>query len=218
MSGVRIESCASDAVDLNDSDLAKITKSTLVNSGNGIEIGSDATGNVVEESVIIGRDAGVEIKGTGNVVQKNQFTANVNALRVLNGPNRVLGSGGDGIEVKDAPATLVIKNTLTGNAEVGVNLVGTSGASTVDKNTAKSNRLYGVTIEGATGVLVQNNVVTGSLCTGIAIVSPTTTVKKNTATANLGFGIRVSTTAIDGGGNKASNNGDGECDGVACAK
>jgi len=245
VTGVRIESCANQAVDLNDSDLTKITKCTLINNGAGIQVGDDATGTVIEKNVIIGSEQpGVLLLGSGNLVQKNQFTSNTEAVRVLNGGNRivgntveisngdgiavrdglgsevskntVLGSAGDGIEVKDAAGTLVTKNTLNGNAEIGINLVGASDNSQVTKNTARANRVYGMTIEDAADVLVQGNTVTGSRSTGIFIVSPSTTVTKNTATANLGFGIRDSTTAIDGGGNKASGNGDGECDGFVC--
>jgi parallel beta-helix repeat protein len=245
VTGVRIEFCSHDAIDLNDSDLGKVTKCTILNNDNGVQMGADATGNVLEKSVIIGHaDAGTEVQGTGNVVQKNQFTANNNAVRLLNGPNRVvgntveisdgdgivvdggsgsevskntvIGSTGDGMQVRNAAATLVTKNTLTGNGEIGVNLLGTSDDATVSKNTVRGNRVYGMIIEDATNVRVQGNTVTGSRSTGIFIVSPTTVVSKNEATANLGFGIRVSTTAIDGGGNEAKNNGDGECDGVVC--
>ncbi|MEO6027462.1 MAG: right-handed parallel beta-helix repeat-containing protein [Candidatus Binatia bacterium] len=128
----------------------------------------------------------------------------------------MIGSSGDGIEVKDAPATLVRQNTLNGNAEIGINLVGASDNSQLTKNSARANRRYGINVEDAAGVLAQGNTVVSSRSTGIFIVSPSTTVTKNTATANLGFGMNVSTTAIDGGGNKASGNGDGECDGFVC--
>lgn len=245
VTGVRIEACANQAIDLNDSDLTKITKSLILNNGAGIQVGTDATGTVVEKSTITGSfQPGVTLLGSGNVVQKNQFTANTTAVLVSNGGNRVvgntvdisdgdgiavrggsgsevsknvvIGSAGDGIEVKNAPQTLVTKNTLNGNSEIGINLVGVSDGSSLTKNSARANRVYGITVEDAVGVLVQGNTVVSSRSTGIFIVSPTTTVTKNTATANLGFGMRVSTTAIDGGGNKASNNGDGECDGFAC--
>lgn len=58
---------------------------------------------------------------------------------------------------------------------------------------------------------------TGSREDGIH-VGPTTTVAKNSARANLLVGLRAAPAgAIDGGGNKASANPFGDCDGFVCA-
>ena len=47
--------CAADGIDLNDSDLARITDTLVTaNGGAGLQIGAGATGNVVESSFAIG--------------------------------------------------------------------------------------------------------------------------------------------------------------------
>ena len=63
---------------------------------------------------------------------------------------------------------------------------------------------------------VDGNVVTGNRLNGINVVSTTTIAAKNTAIANALVGINAETIAVDGGGNKASNNGDGDCVGFVC--
>jgi hypothetical protein len=53
---------------------------------------------------------------------------------------------------------------------------------------------------------------------GIDVDNPTTTLTKNVANDNADLGIEAIPGAIDGGGNKASGNGNpAQCVGVACS-
>ena len=241
VTNVIVSFALNDAIDLNDSDFTKISKSTLLNNGAGVQIGTDATGNVVEKSFILGSaGAGVQILGADNLVQKNQFTVNEDGVRVLGGGNRVLsnnvhrsehdgiaieggtgnevakntlvGNRNDGIEVRNAPGTIVTKNVSSGNRQNGIHVFGTSDGTVVQKRTASGSEADGIVVENDTAnARVEGNTAVGNRLNGVFIQSTTTTAAKNSATANLSFGVRANTVAIDGGGNKASANADGDC-------
>ncbi len=248
VSGMRLQFCVNDAIDLNDSDLTKITKTTILNSGQGVQILADGTGNIVEKSFILGSaQHGVQVQGSGNVVQKNQLTVHGgDGVHVTGSANRVLGNkvdrmNGDGIgveggtgnevsknsvaggvafgiQVRNAPATRVVKNTVTGNHETNIAVLGTSDGTVVEKNVVRAGTTDGIAVEDAVGVRVDGNTAVGNRLNGIVLVSTSTnpSAAKNTATANLSYGLRANTVAVDGGGNKASANGDGDCLGFVC--
>jgi parallel beta-helix repeat protein len=246
VSAVTIQFCNSDAIDLNDSDFTKVTKTTILNSVAGVQVGTDGTGNVVEKSVVLGAaEAGVQLQGSGNVVQKNTLTSNEIGVRVFGSGNRVLanvvygspndgiavlggtgnevskntltGTLGDGVEVKNAPGTIVKKNVAAGSRENGIGVFTGSHGTVLEKNVARGGGTDGISVEaGSDGVRVDGNTADGNRSAGIFAGSTTTTVAKNSATANVGFGIRTNLGAIDGGGNAARANGDGNCQGFVC--
>jgi parallel beta-helix repeat protein len=66
------------------------------------------------------------------------------------------------------------------------------------------------------GTVVDSNEVVGNHTAGIDVDNVSTTIKKNEARSNGGFGISAPPGVIDGGGNEASHNADGGCTGVSC--
>jgi Right handed beta helix region len=77
----------------------------------------------------------------------------------------------------------------------------------------------GIRVEpGAAGTLLQANVATRNGDDGIDVDSPATTVTANVANDNVDLGIEAVAGVTDGGGNRASGNGNpAQCVGVTCS-
>jgi len=225
--------CASDGIDLNDSDLARIT-GTLVtaNGGAGLQIGENATGNRFEKSAAVGNvGPGVEIHGSGNSVLKSELTLNGDGALVLGDANTLSGNAAyrnedDGLEVR-GDDTEVRKNAVFGNLGEGIEvddaanallerIDGVSSGARLVRNTTHGNDFQGIQIDPEpTGSVLERNTSSGNLLAGLQVFAPGSLLKKNTATANGGRGI-AATSPLDGGGNRASFNPDADCEGVVC--
>ncbi len=251
VTGVTIRSCTSAAIDLNDADFTKISKSRILGNGFGVRVLADGTRNVIEKNILIGSGVGdssfaaIAIFGTENVVQKNQLTVSRFSISVGGTNNRVIGNtidhgvgpciriagasgnqvsknslagcDGEGVLVLDAPSTVVGKNDATATRQDGFVVDGTSDGTVIEKNEARANDRNGVLVKNApVGVRVDGNVVTGNRLNGINLVSTTASAAKNQAFANGLVGTNAETVAVDGGGNKASGNGEADCIGFAC--
>jgi parallel beta-helix repeat protein len=104
-------------------------------------------------------------------------------------------------------------NTVT-NCSVGIEASagdGTfdDGESRVRWNSTSSNTSTGLIVSDSTGI-VNHNTSNGNTDHGISIVRSGTVVKNNNAHMNGGFGISVVPGIVDGGGNNASGNFDGQ--------
>jgi parallel beta-helix repeat protein len=122
---------------------------------------------------------------------------------VLNGRRKT-----PGVFVLDSANTVVADNSLVNNASTGILVRGTSTGTQVLRNQSHQNTFSGVTIEnGPTLTLVADNFVSGNGGNGLHINSPSTTVTRNTAVFNQALGIFAVAGVTDGGGNKASGNG-----------
>jgi parallel beta-helix repeat protein len=230
-----------DGIDLNDSDLTKIT-GTLVtaNGAAGIQIGDGATGNVVDKSSAIGNaGAGVQIEGSGNTVKNSDLTVNTEGILVLGNDNtlsgnRVYRSSGEGIrvqgddnrltknyatgnvlegiEVQGGARAVLDKNESSGNRESGILIAQAAAGAVVKKSTTEGNSLNGITVDpDCPDALLERNTARGNLLAGIDTANASTTLRKNTADSNLGRGITAPVGVIDAGGNRASHNPDEDC-------
>jgi parallel beta-helix repeat protein len=237
--------CAGEGIDLNDSDEARLTGTLVTASGGaGLRIGENATGNRFEKSAAVGNAGpGVEIHGSGNSVLKSELTLNGDGVLVLGAGNTLtsnsayrneddgleirggqtlarknaaFGNLGEGIEVDDAAGAVLERNTASGNGENGIWVDGTSSGARLVRNTTHGNDLQGIQIDPEpTDSVLERNQSSGNLLAGFQVYATSTTLVKNTATANGGRGIAAAG-AIDGGGNRASFNPDADCEGVTC--
>jgi YDG domain-containing protein/MBG domain-containing protein len=113
------------------------------NSGNGVEVGSTATGNTVRISSIESNGGnGVQVDGTGNTVSGGRMDSNA-----LNG---ILVNGGTNTIKSNTAGTVKGK----GNGQAGLRVVGQS--NTLDSNTANANGGAGFDIVG-TGDRLKGN-------------------------------------------------------------
>jgi large repetitive protein len=210
-----------DGIRLADgSDNNRIVDSVAAGDGPGIVI-LDSVGNTVTRSRvggivggIVGRDAhrneisrntfdetflsGLVIDMTSsdeNVIERNEAQGE---LRISGDRNRVehndvSGAIGATIDVSGGQANLVRKNMAMGGFD-------------------------GIAVEfAATDTLVQGNLATQARDDGIDVDAPGTIIRVNTAINNGDLGIEAVAGVIDGGGNRASGNGNPlQCTNVTC--
>lgn len=158
---------------------------------------------------------------TGNFDEGIFATASSSGTQILD--NQISGSGirsrapwADGIDAR-GDRTLVRGNTVVNNHDDGIDVGGRG--DTVDGNRIDRSVHDGIDVDGNT-VLVQNNYSTRNGDDGIGVgrEGGNVTIRNNITNFNTDLGIQpIAGTAIDGGGNRASGNGDArQCVQVVC--
>jgi hypothetical protein len=120
------------------------------------------------------------------------------------------------------PGAFVHGNTVVGDYFFGIHV--DSAGARVTRNESIGN-FTGIQVGGQAAFVggnVANNFgpLVDRYATGIAIFTPGVTVRNNTANDNSGYGIYAVRGAIDGGGNTASGNGQGDtaqCWNIQCS-
>jgi parallel beta-helix repeat protein len=166
--------------------------------------GSDA--NVVEKNSLLDNDGDAIRLGLsdGNVVRKNIAVGNV-----------------FGIGVADfSDGNLVEKNSVSATRVFGIAVFSSSIDNRVEKNDVRGTLLGDGIIVAAdsSGTQITKNVADSNGDDGIDIDNPATTITANTANDNADLGIEAVAGTTDGGGNRASGNGNpAQCTGVSCS-
>jgi hypothetical protein len=149
---------------------------------------------------------------------------NETSARPLIQSNRISGSGtrhhavdADGIDARGA-GVRALKNTVRHSNDDGIDVGGTG--SVIDGNSVSGSGHDGIDIDSL-GSTVQNNVSNGNGDDGIGVGRNARNVvlRNNITNVNADLGIQpIAGTAIDGGGNRASGNGDArQCVRVSCS-
>jgi parallel beta-helix repeat protein len=182
----------------------------------GIFLGPGASHNVVSENSSFGNSDGIVLDGADhNLLSRNSLrTNNFSGLFVFN-----------------ADDNLIDKNSVVGNSagadgpEGGIRLFtdsedpgSTSDHNVISKNTLDRNARDGILVDaGHSETLVEQNRSNENADDGIHVDSPATTLTANTADRNHDLGIEAVPGVTDGGGNKASGNGNPlQCTNVFC--
>jgi Periplasmic copper-binding protein (NosD) len=165
-------------------------------SGGGI--GVDGDDNVVEKNAV--DNGSLQVFGDRNVIDKNSPSNSLDAGVALFGNDNQL-----------------TKNLASGNT-LGF-LMGGS-ANRVEQNSALTNFGDGFSViggAGSTGNVLLGNLAAGNTGDGIDVDTPGVQLTRNTANDNRELGIEAVPGTIDGGGNKASGNGNPlQCLNVFC--
>ena len=166
--------------------------------------GSDA--NLIEKNSILDNDGDAIRLGLsdGNVVRKNVAAGNVFGIGVADGSDR----------------NLVEKNSVSATGAFGIAVFSISIDNRVEKNAVLGTRLGdGIVVAAdSSGTRITKNVANGNADDGIDVDHPATTVTANTANDNADLGIEAVPGTTDGGGNRASGNGNpAQCTGVSCS-
>ena len=122
---------------------------------------------------------------------------------------------------------IVRNRVVRGGGGIQITTVGRGGTSVgnvIRRNVVRNVRPAGISVDrpppNRTPIrrtLISRNLVVGSEGAGIIVGSRSTTIANNRALRNGGLGIRAIEGVIDGGGNRASGNGDPrQCVNVAC--
>ena len=149
---------------------------------------------------------------------------NETSPRVLIQNNRISWSGtrsratwADGIDARGAAVT-VVANSVRHSHDDGIDVNGSG--SVIDGNNVAGSVHDGIDVDSQTAT-VQNNVSTSNGDDGIGVGhnAANVTIRSNIANSNTDLGIQpIAGTAIDGGGNRASGNGDArQCVRIACS-
>lgn len=112
----------------------------------------------------------------------------------------------------------VEQNSSFDNLNFGIAVEDASNNNRIRRNTASDNAASGVFVDGTSiGTLIERNVTNRNGNDGIFVSNAATTLRKNTANNNVGWGINAVAGVTDGGGNKAAGNGQaGQCTNVVC--
>jgi parallel beta-helix repeat protein len=152
-----------------------------------------------------------------NELKRNVIAGNALTGILIAGSNRneivgneISGNAGGGIAiVGDAPSpsneNMLASNGVTSNAGDGIFVYGPS-------------EFMGQLIPGATGTMVLANAADKNAGDGIDVRSAATTVTRNSANRNIDLGIDAVPGVVDGGGNRAQENGNPlQCVNVVCS-
>jgi parallel beta-helix repeat protein len=156
--------------------------------------------NRIERNTVSGAGIGIDVSGAiDTTVERNeisgaQFGISVGGLRTRVIQNSVSNSG-VGIALGQASETEVAKNDVSDSTGDGIFVPPTVARDTLlDRNTSNRNGDDGIDVE-----------------------STSTTISQNTANDNVDLGIEAVPGVTDGGGNKASGNGNPlQCLNVTC--
>ena len=147
--------------------------------------------------------------GSGNTISSNAFYINTaQGIRVEGDDNELsknyaTGNLLEGLRVKGGARATLDKNESSGNRESGILVAADSDDAALKKGTTAGNSVNGIVVEGdCDGALLERNSSTGNLLAGIETSNASTTLRKNTADANLGRGITAPVGVDDAGGNR----------------
>jgi copper-binding protein NosD len=206
-------------------------------------IAMSATNSDVRGNVFSNVDTGMSVFGDGNFVYRNVMaSAGTLGLDIFGNDvylwgnwvtgkpaagiavdgdnslvvrNKVLGcSGFDGITISGySTFSKVAQNTVTG-CDSGIAMVGAGNHAHLQSSNVSGN-CDGLFVTDPTAFVWRNNA-HDNRCSGISLGEAGATVQENAADNNGGIGIDAVLGTIDGGGNHASGNPDGDCFVVIC--
>jgi parallel beta-helix repeat protein len=195
----------------NDNDI----RSNRLVRGPSIEV-DHSTDNRVRDNVLTNPSDGVLL------IESRRTQVSDNAIRQAG--IGFVEAGGFGILLDGADDNRLERNAVSGGKGPGIFVTtlesaGTSDRNVVAHNAANSRLSDGILVDaGATGTLLERNKANGNGDDGIEVDALGTTVTRNTANDNRDLGIEAVPGVIDGGGNRASGNGNVlQCTNVACS-
>ena len=226
-----------DGIGLYDSDHISIAGNSITdNPQPGIHV-NDSTHNLIKGNLISHSSPGILLGGEEradradrNQVRGNRFVGNAAGVLLGRGNRNViarnrLSRDGDGIAIENARANRVALNVILDARQSGISLgldfADGSSIGGVDniirRNVVKGSGGDGFLVNAKGSSVLRRNVASGAKDDGFAIESRSTRLAKNRATHNTDLGIQAVRGVIDGGGNRASGNGDArQCTHVSC--
>jgi large repetitive protein len=216
LTGLTVEENALAGISLNGAHHNRIASNRVyVSFGHGILLrgshGNRVLGNEASGRGLIPPSAGIGLYGSrGNRIQGNRainsliaialYDSHQNALFSNNAAGSNLGRNLTGIAVFNSDKTLIRRNDVSSSRVDGIFVgLGSSGTS-IERNIAGQ-------VDGLRGA-----------DDGIDVNDPSAFIAGNTANGNGDLGIEAMQAVQDGGGNRASGNGNPrQCVGVSCS-
>jgi large repetitive protein len=199
----------------------------------------DASVRVAHNSISHNAELGVVLDGAdGNHVTGNRMSHNGIGVSVFGSDNTITDNEvsdavacpngcGLGISVDGGAGNLIARNDVRRTLFDGIVVAAFVPGTPAIDNVVRDNRVWDATVDGfsvatqgeeaVSGTLIQNNAAIGSGDDGFDIRSSSTTLARNTANRNQDLGIEAVPGVVDGGGNRASGNGNPlQCTNVFC--
>jgi len=207
----------------SDSDIERVT--SLGNGGVGFDVRGD--NNVVRRSQVDhSAEDGISVRGDGAVLERNRVRGMTACLLVYGEAPRVrsnrLGDCYTAGGIQRYTTATVERNTVTGNAS-GFYVHGEGAV--IRRNDFSGNEVSGLTVVDPRARIDRNVASDNALDTdstpqgGIEVFSPGALLSHNRADRNAEYGIYAVPGVVDGGGNRARDNGNPlQCANVVCRK
>jgi parallel beta-helix repeat protein len=199
-------------IGLNDSDRNVIEANVLSRNENGIYAVTGSDYNVFKDNVATRNSAGgIEIDNGHNLITRNVVRDNFFV----------------GIAVVGGDDNRIDQNSISANgdgSEGGIHLLSmdedTSDRNLISNNSLISNVGDGILVDrDQTQTVIEHNVADKNTDDGIDTDSTSTTLSRNTADRNQDLGFEAVPGVRDGGGNKASFNGNPlQCTNLTCRR
>jgi large repetitive protein len=209
-------------------DLRIVHSSFRHNAQLGIHV-VDSTENLIKRNLFArNSDFGVLMEADRNQVRRNRCVGNGACINVAAGNRNVIARnhvyrGVSGISVEDGRGNRIARNVIANTRKAGIYLGLNSPPIGGSHNVVHRNRVRRsgddafVVREKDHHSRLRGNIATGSGDDGFDVESRTARLTRNRARRNADLGIEGVRGVIDGGGNKASGNGDPrQCTHVAC--
>jgi hypothetical protein len=211
------------------------------NGDMGIAVDTAAHNLIKGNLLARNRNFGIVVRGqaaNGNQVRRNRAVRNGKIGVFIEGSRNVIARNrishpfrgeATGIEVDGGNHNLITRNSIRDTEGRGISVdfsrdPEVSGGPPVVGNVVRGNRIHragkdGVHVNpGAKHTLLQRNHAFGAKDDGLDANNPTTKLARNEAARNADLGIEAVRGVIDGGGNKASGNGDPrQCTHIVCS-
>jgi parallel beta-helix repeat protein len=187
-----------------------------------------ASDNTIEHNSGRGNDIGVGLSGQAhrNDVLRNRFRdVSDTGIQVFDGTddnvldgNVVSGTARRGIHVAiDSDRTELVRNVVSNAGFRGIDI--DAGAATLRDNRVTGSGEDGVHVHAdVPAVVLLDNESSRNRGDGFDIGAATATLTRNRAFNNGGWGIIASSSATNGGGNRAHGNASGQCLGIPCSR
>lgn len=198
---------------------------TVAGTGTGAGIDNEAghDGVTVLDGTVEGFVFGVHLFATRHGhIEDVHVTRNLDGLKIERADRIVIddvvaaGNGVNGMEITFSRGVVVRDSVATGNGLFGI-VDRFSDASRIVGNRAEGNDATGIVVGGTDDAVIRGNTSDANGGHGIDARSDGARVTRNAATGNAGVGILAEGDGIvDGGRNTATDNGEGDCVGVAC--
>lgn len=134
--------------------------------------------------------------------------------------NFVFDNAVEGVLLDDSSNNRIERNAALDNGANGISVTNVSNNNRIRRNSASDNGADGILVDATSSgtLLVRNRAHRNAMDDGIEIANPVATVTRNTANNNAHYGIEAVLGVTDGGGNRASGNGNAaaQCLNVVC--
>jgi parallel beta-helix repeat protein len=195
----------------------------------GIHVALDSTHNLIKGNAFSrNSDFGILMEADRNRVRRNRFARNGAAINVSPGSRNVIARNrafrdGTAISVEEGRRNVIARNIVRRPRGTGIYLGLKNPPIGGARNVVRGNRVSGsgqdafLVHETDNHSLLERNVAVLAGDDGFDIESRSTKLARNRALRNSDLGIEAVRGVRDGGGNKASGNGDPrQCTHVAC--